>query len=228
MRISSTKDNTGNYTGRQEVENIFKKELKMGKTKPLFIVMSAPSGCGKSTLIDMLLQEYSDIVYSISCTTREIRGEEEDGLDYHFMKKERFEELIGENAFIEYANVHGNYYGTLKGPIEEVLAEGNSMILDIDVQGAAKVREYVRNLPNTDPMKIGYVDIFIMPPSMEELRARLEGRGTDSQAVIEKRLANAGGEIERANEYMYKVTNDDLAIAYKRLCDLIDAVSGRM
>lgn len=200
----------------------------MGKTKPLFIVMSAPSGCGKSTLIDMLLQEYSDIVYSISCTTREIRGDEEDGLDYHFMKKERFEELIGENAFIEYANVHGNYYGTLKGPIEEVLAEGNSMILDIDVQGAAKVREYVRNLPNTDPMKIGYVDIFIMPPSIEELRARLEGRGTDSQAVIEKRLANAGGEIERADEYMYKVTNDDLAIAYKRLCDLIDAVSGRM
>lgn len=198
------------------------------KIKPLFIVMSAPSGCGKSTLIDMLLQEYPDIVYSISCTTREIRGEEEDGLDYHFMKKERFEELIGENAFIEYANVHGNYYGTLKGPIEEVLAEGNSMILDIDVQGAAKVREYVRALPNTDPMKIGYVDIFIMPPSMEELRARLEGRGTDSQEVIEKRLANAGGEIERASEYMYKVTNDDLAIAYKRLCDLIDAVSGRM
>ena len=200
----------------------------MAKTTPLFIVMSAPSGCGKSTLIDMLLQEYPDIVYSISCTTREIRGEEEDGLDYHFMKKERFEELIGENAFIEYANVHGNYYGTLKGPIEEVLAEGNSMILDIDVQGAAKVREYVRALPNTDPMKIGYVDIFIMPPSMEELRARLEGRGTDSQEVIEKRLANAGGEIERASEYMYKVTNDDLAIAYKRLCDLIDAVSGRM
>jgi guanylate kinase len=198
------------------------------KTKPLFIVISAPSGCGKSTLIDMLLQEYHDIVYSISCTTREPRGEEEDGLDYHFLSKARFEELLAENAFIEHASVHGNYYGTLKAPIDEVLAEGNSMILDIDVQGAAKVREYVRALPNTDPMKIGYVDIFIMPPSMEELRARLEGRGTDSQEVIEKRLANAGGEIERASEYMYKVTNDDLAIAYKRLCDLIDAVSGRM
>ncbi|MCR5413098.1 MAG: guanylate kinase [Kiritimatiellae bacterium] len=197
-------------------------------TKPLFIVVSAPSGCGKSTLIDMLLQEYSDIVYSISCTTREPRGEEEDGLDYHFKTKERFEELIAENAFIEYANVHGNYYGTLKAPIEEVLAEGNSMIMDIDVQGAAKVREYVRSLPNTDPMKIGYVDIFIMPPSMEELRRRLEGRGTDSQAVIEKRLANAEGEMERAGEYMYKVTNDDLGHAYKRLCDLIDALSGRM
>jgi len=198
------------------------------KTKPLFIVLSAPSGCGKSTLIDMLLQEYCDIVYSISCTTREPRGEEEDGLDYHFKTKERFEELIKENAFIEYACVHGNYYGTLKGPIEEVLAEGNSMILDIDVQGAAKVRDYVRNLPNTDPLKIGYVDIFINPPSMEELRARLEGRGTDAQDVIERRLVNAEEEMSRAGEYMFQVTNDDLGIAFKRLCDLIDALSGRM
>ena len=198
------------------------------KTKPLFIVLSAPTGCGKSTLIDMLLQEYPDICYSISCTTREPRGEEEDGLDYHFKTKERFEELIKEDAFIEYAKVHDNYYGTLKAPIQEVLAEGNSMILDIDVQGAAKVRDYVRALPNTDPMKIGYVDIFINPPSMEELRRRLEGRGTDAPAVIEKRLANAEGEMARANEYMYRVTNDDLGIAYKRLCDLIDALSGRM
>jgi guanylate kinase len=102
------------------------------------------------------------------------------------------------------------------------------MILDIDVQGAAKVRDYVRSLPNNDPMKIGYVDIFIMPPSIEELRARLEGRGTDSPAVIEKRLANAEGEMDRAGEYMFKVTNDELVIAYKRLCDLIDAMSGRM
>src|SRR5574344_1466794 len=198
------------------------------KTKPLLIVMSAPSGCGKSTLIDMLLQEYSDIVYSISCTTREPRGEEEDGLDYHFKTKERFEELIKKNAFIEYAKVHDNYYGTLKAPIEEVLAEGNSMILDIDVQGAAKVRDYVRALPNTDPLKIGYVDIFINPPSMEELRARLEGRGTDAQDVIERRMANAAGEMARAGEYMFQVTNDDLGMAYKRLCDLIDAMSGRM
>lgn len=198
------------------------------KTKPLFLVLSAPSGCGKSTLIDMILQEYCDIVYSISCTTRAPRGEEEDGLDYHFKSKARFEELIKEGAFIEYAKVHDNYYGTLKQPIEEVLAEGNSMILDIDVQGAAKVRDYVRNLPNTDPLKIGYVDIFINPPSMEDLRSRLEGRGTDSQAVIEKRLLNAEGEMARAGEYMFQVTNDDLGMCYKRLCDLIDALSGRM
>ena len=198
------------------------------RTKPLFIVISAPSGCGKSTLIDMILQEYPDVCYSISCTTRPPRGDDEDGIDYHFKTKERFEELIREGAFLEYACVHGNYYGTLKQPIVEVLNEGNSMILDIDVQGAAKIREYVRGLPNNDPLKIGYVDIFILPPDLEELRRRLEGRGTDAPAVIERRLANAEGEIARADEYMFKVTNDDLAIAYKRLCDLIDALSGRM
>ena len=198
------------------------------KTKPLFLVISAPSGCGKSTLIDMLLQEYHDLVYSISCTTRNPRGEEEDGLDYHFLSKERFEELLAENAFLEHAKVHDNYYGTLKAPIEEVLAEGNSMVLDIDVQGAGKVRDYVRSLPNTDPLKIGYVDIFISPPSMEELRERLVHRGTDSAETIEKRLANAEGEIARASEYMYRVVNDDLGICFKRLCDLIDALSGRM
>ena len=198
------------------------------KTKPLFIVMSAPSGCGKSTLIDMLLQEYHDIVYSISCTTREPRGEEEDGIDYHFLARARFEELIAEGAFLEYASVHGNYYGTLRQPIVEVLAEGNSMILDIDVQGAAKVRDYVRRLPGDDPLKAGYVDIFVNPPSMEELRDRLDRRGTDAPDVIERRLKNAEGEMARAGEYMFQVTNDDLAMCYKRLCDLIDALSGRM
>ena len=125
------------------------------KTTPLFIVMSAPSGCGKSTLIDMLLQEYPDLQYSISCTTRAPRGEEEDGIDYHFLELERFRELLAENAFLEHAEVHGNYYGTLKRPIEEVLAEGNSMILDIDVVGAAKVRDYVKHLPPTDPLRVG-------------------------------------------------------------------------
>ena len=198
------------------------------KTKPLFLILSAPSGCGKSTLIDMLLQEYHDLVYSISCTTRAPRGEEEDGIDYHFLSKERFEQLIAEKAFIEHANVHGNYYGTLIQPIREVLAEGNTMILDIDVQGAARIRDFVRELPNNDPMKIGYADIFINPPSLEELRDRLVGRGTDAPEVIERRLANAEGEMARAGEYMYQVTNDELYVCYRRLCDLIDALSGKM
>ena len=170
-------------------------------TKPLFVVMSAPSGCGKSTLIDLLLQEYPDLVYSISCTTRAPREGEEDGLDYHFLTVERFRELLAEDAFLEHAEVHGNYYGTLRRPIEEVLAEGNSMILDIDVVGAAKVRhEVMHHLPPENPLRAGYVDIFINPPSMEELRARLEGRGTDAPDVIERRLANAEGEMARAGE----------------------------
>ena len=167
--------------------------------------------------------------YSISCTTRKPRGEEEDGLDYHFLTIERFRELIAEGAFLEYAEVHGNYYGTLKQPVVDVLNEGHSMILDIDVAGAAKVRHHVmHHLPPDDPLRQGYVDIFINPPSLEELRARLEGRGTDAPDVIERRLANAEGEMARADEYMFQVTNDELAIAYKRLCDLIDVKSGRM
>ena len=199
------------------------------KTRPLFIVMSAPSGCGKSTLIDMLLQEYPDLQYSVSCTTRKPRGDEEDGIDYHFLTTERFRELLAEGAFLEHAEVHGNYYGTLRQPIVDVLNEGNSMILDIDVVGAAKVRHQVmHHLPPEDPLRAGYRDVFINPPSMDALRARLEGRGTDAPDVIERRLANAEGEMARAGEYMFQVTNDELAVAYKRLCDLIDAKSGRM
>ena len=191
--------------------------------------MSAPSVCGKSTLIDMLLQEYPDLQYSISCTTRKPRGDEEDGIDYHFLTTDRFRELLAEGAFLEHAEVHGNYYGTLRQPIVDVLNEGNSMILDIDVVGAAKVRHQVmHHLPPTDPLRAGYMDIFINPPSMDALRARLEGRGTDAPDVIERRLANAEGEMARAGEYMFQVTNDELAVAYKRLCDLIDAKSGRM
>ena len=171
----------------------------------------------------MLLQEYSDIVYSISCTTRPIRGEEEDGIDYHFLAKERFEELIKENAFIEYAKVHDNYYGTLKAPIEEVLAEGNSMILDIDVQGAAKVREYVKSLPLIHPLRMGYVDIFINPPSLEELRRRLVGRNTDAPEVIEQRLAKASYELTFAPLFDHVVVNDDLEKAQQEVYQLVKA-----
>ncbi len=198
------------------------------KTKPLFIILSAPSGAGKSTLVDLILQEYPDIGYSVSCTTREPRIGEEDGIDYHFLSRERFKTLLAENAFLEHAEVHGNYYGTLKAPIEEILEEGNSVILDIDVAGAAKVRSYVASLPSDAPMRAGYMDVFIMPPSMEELRARLEKRGTDAQETIEKRLKNADGEMARAGEYMYRIVNDELDTAYRRLCDLIDVRSGRM
>jgi guanylate kinase len=190
--------------------------------KPLFIVMSAPSGAGKTTLCDLLLQSYPEICYSVSCTTREPRLNEEDGVDYHFLSVEAFKKMIEEGLFLEYARVHDNYYGTLKAPVYEVLREGQCMLLDIDVVGAEQVRNHVASLPDGDPMKRGYIDIFIEPPSLDELVARLEHRGTDSQAVIDKRVRNAKREMERANEYMYQVTNDDLQTAFKRLCDIIN------
>lgn len=190
--------------------------------KPLFIVLSAPSGAGKTTLCDLLLQNYPEICYSVSCTTRKPRINEEDGVDYHFLSLETFKKFVSENRFLEYAQVHDNYYGTLKAPIYEVLREGQCVLLDIDVAGAEQVRDYVAELPDGDPMKEGFIDIFINPPSIEELLARLEHRATDSQAVIEKRIRNAEKEMARANEYMYQVTNDDLHTAFKRLCDIIN------
>ena len=190
--------------------------------KPLFIVISAPSGAGKTTLCDLLLQNYPEICYSVSCTTREPRLNEEDGVDYHFLPLETFKKMIDEGKFLEYARVHDNYYGTLKDPVYEVLREGQCMLLDIDVVGAEQVRKHVATLPDDDPMKTGFIDIFINPPSMDELLARLEHRGTDSPAIIEKRIRNAKKEMSRASEYMYQVTNDDLQTAFKCLCDIIN------
>jgi guanylate kinase len=184
--------------------------------------MSAPSGAGKTTLCDLLLQNYPEIVYSVSCTTREPRLNEEDGVDYHFLSAEAFKQMIKEDKFLEYAKVHDNYYGTLKAPVYEVLREGQCVLLDIDVVGAEQVRSHVAALPDTDPLKRGFIDIFIQPPSLDELVARLEHRGTDSQAVIDKRVRNAEKEMARAGEYMYEITNDDLHTAFKRLCDIIN------
>jgi guanylate kinase len=189
---------------------------------PLFILISAPSGAGKSTLCDLLLQNYPELCYSISCTTREPRINEEDGEDYHFITVDRFNKLIEEGAFLEHALVHGNYYGTLKEPIYQALRENQCVLLDIDVAGAAQVREQVEKLPEDDPLRMGYIDIFINPPSIEDLEARLRGRGTDSEAVIERRLKNAEQEMEQAGSYMHQIMNDDLDVAYRRLCDIIN------
>ena len=194
--------------------------------KPLLILVSAPSGAGKSTLCDRLLLDYPELVYSVSCTTREPRGEEEDGVDYHFLTQERFDELVAQDAFLEHATVHGNSYGTLIQPIRDAFAHKLSVLLDIDVAGAAQVRARLASLPPDDPIRGGFTDIFILPPSLEELRRRLVTRGEDSPETIEKRMKNATGEMARANEYRFKIVNDDLEIADKELKAAIEFVNG--
>ena len=203
-----------------------KQEKKRKLMNPLLIVMSAPSGTGKTTLCDMLLQEFPEITYSISCTTRAPRGQEEDGVDYFFLTKDEFERRVQAGLLLEHAVVHGNCYGTPADPIREAFAEGQSILLDIDVVGADLVRQYIAALPETDPLRKGFTDIFIEPPSIEELRARLEGRAEDAPETIELRLKNAQGEIDRAGEFTYRVVNDELDLAYRRLRDIILVRSG--
>ena len=162
------------------------------KTLPgrsLMIVISSPSGGGKSTLCRMLLEEYAGIEYSISCTTREPRGDEKDGVSYHFMSRDEFEKRIGKGDFLEHAEVHGNLYGTLRETVESALSEGKSVILDIDVQGAEQIRG---GLGVNDLISQSFIDIFIAPPSLEVFRKRREDRGEDSPDVIEVRMKNAG------------------------------------
>ena len=172
--------------------------------------MSAASGAGKTTLKDLVIKDFPDIKYSISATTRKPREGEIDGVHYFFKTKEEFEQMIKDNALVEYNLVHGNYYGTPKSFVEKTLAEGNRVLFDIDVFGKI----------NFDKVYPDATGIFIMPPSDEELERRLRGRGTDSEEVIQLRLANAKKEIEFAKtkgKYEYTIVNDDLQKAADEL-----------
>ena len=172
--------------------------------------MSAASGAGKTTLKDLVIKDFPDIKYSISATTRKPREGEIDGVHYFFKTKEEFEQMIKDNALVEYNLVHGNYYGTPKSFVEKTLAEGNRVLFDLDVFGKV-------NFDKVYPEATG---IFIMPPSDEELERRLRGRGTDSEEVIQLRLANAKKEIEFAKtkgKYEYTIINDDLQKAADEL-----------
>lgn len=190
--------------------------------KALLMVVSAPSGAGKSTLCNRLMESYPSMMFSISCTTRAPRGEEQNGVHYHFLTKEEFEQKIAAGDFLEYAEVHGNYYGTLKASVEEALGAGRDLIMDIDVQGADQIRTACAGLPKTDPVRRGFVDLFICPPSIEELRRRLCGRGTDDQDVIEKRMQKAGHEMDQKDAYRHIVINDDLETALKELIAVVE------
>lgn len=187
----------------------------------MIFIVSAPSGAGKTTLCDKLQEEFKDIHYAITATTRAPRDGEVDGKSYYFMSRELFEEKLAHNGFIENALVHGNRYGSPREPVEAALAEGCDVLMNVDVQGAAAIREFVRNAPESDALKCEVVDIFVVPPSTEVLRNRLVKRGTDSFEVIEKRMKQAREEIGHWQEYKYMVVNDDLAEAYDNMRAII-------
>ena len=192
----------------------------------VLLVVSGPSGVGKGAVIRELLRRQPGVSRSVSCTTREPRGSEEDGIDYHFLSRAAYDRLVAEKAFLEHAEVHGNGYGTLEAPIREAVAEGLSVVMDIDVQGAEQVRNQIEGLPENDPLRVGFVDIFILPPSVEALRERLLARGEDSPAAIERRLRNAVDELAQADQYRFRVVNNDLDVAYRDLCGILEAVGG--
>ena len=172
------------------------------------MVLSGPSGAGKSSLISKIIDDIGDCYFSISTTTRPMRAGEKDGVDYHFVDEEEFKAGIERDEFLEYAVVHGNYYGTSLGPVKEALAGGKLVIFDIDVQGNVSVNSRLGDITTS---------VFITPPSLSELRRRLEARGTDSCEIIEKRIENAKREIQRVSEYDYLLVNDDLDHAAEQL-----------
>ncbi len=175
-------------------------------------VVAAPSGAGKTTLVRLLL-EREPVQLSISWTTRGPRPGEENGREYHFTTVDEFRAMISRQEFLEWAEVHGNYYGTSKKWIADRLAEGSDVLLEIDWQGAQQVRAEF-------PEAIG---VFILPPSMEELTRRLTGRGTDAVEVIERRLAAAQAEMRHVGEFDYVIVNDRLELALDDLCAVVRA-----
>lgn len=193
----------------------------MNGDTPLLIVVSAPSGAGKSSLCNALLRRDPRLAYSVSCTTRAPRGDERDGVHYHFLSEEEFRARAERGGFLEQAVVHGNRYGTLKQAVYDALAQGRDVLMDIDVQGAAQIRAACAALPESDAIRRGFVDIFIAPPSMEELRRRLCGRSTDADEVIRRRLRNAEDEMKHRPLYRHAVVNDDFETALNALSEII-------
>ena len=185
-----------------------KRNRKFGK----LVIISGPSGVGKTTLYRSVLKRFSDMLYSVSYTTRTPRDGEKDGVDYHFISKDEFKEKIEKGKWAEWAKVHDHYYGTSAEFLYKGLASGQDILLDIDVQGTIQI---LNQFPDS-------ITIFIMPPSMDILRNRLESRGSDSKAVIGKRLLNADKEVEKKDIYRHVVVNDQLSAAMDELISIIE------
>lgn len=181
------------------------------KKRGQLYVISGPSGCGKDTIVNSLLKKNKNLWLSISCTSREPRGKEKNGVEYFFLSREEFEKEIENDGFLEYAEYAGNYYGTPKKSIEEHLSKGEDVILVIEIQGALKIKTL---LPET-------LFIFILPPSMKELRRRLEGRKTETKEKIDKRFLTAYEEINEVGKYNYVVVNDEVKNAVEKVSAIL-------
>lgn len=182
----------------------------MGKV----VIFSAPSGSGKTTIVRALLERYNQFEFSISATSRAPRGAERDGVDYYFLSAEEFAKKVAEEAFVEWEEVYaGTSYGTLKSEVERIWSKGNIILFDVDVMGGINLKRIFQEKA---------CSIFIMPPSIEELRRRLEGRGTDSAETIEKRISKASFELTKSPEFDHTVINDRLEEAIEATCKIID------
>ncbi|NLJ78581.1 MAG: guanylate kinase [Tissierellia bacterium] len=187
-------------------------------SKGFLLVISGPSGSGKGTICTKLLRDDKELVFSVSATTRNARKGEREGVNYYFVDDEQFENMIDNGEFIEYARVHRNYYGTPKKPVSDQIARGNIVILEIDVQGALQVKKNYSEA----------VSIFLLPPTMEELRNRLIGRGTETEEQVDIRYRNAFKELEFVHEYDYVVINDDIMNALNEIKSIIIAEKTRV
>jgi len=187
------------------------------RSRGLLFVVSAPSGTGKTTVVERLVQIFPDLGMSRSYTSRTLREGEKDGADYNFITRERFEAMVAEDAFLEWADVFGNLYGTGKAETERELTGGRDLVLVIDVQGARQVRSHGANA----------IGIFVLPPSFEALERRLRGRSKDSEDAIRKRLATARREVRAVAEYEYVIVNDELDACVDRLRSIVLAERAR-
>jgi guanylate kinase len=180
----------------------------------IMLVLSSPSGAGKTTLTRNLLEQEENVALSVSVTTRARRPSEIDGVHYHFVSKQQFEGMRDSGQLLEWAEVHGNYYGTPREPVEKALSAGRDVLFDIDWQGTQQLYE---KMPND------VVSVFVLPPSADELKMRLERRAEDSEGVISERLRNAAEEFRHWNEYDYILVNRDLDKSFTRLRSILTA-----